>query len=203
MPLPLSARAFAWVAALTVLAGCSADGPAVPVAPSAAEETASPIPPTTPSPEPLAVVEGVVELTALHLEPAGQKLYPSGHPANDPPVVDEAAVHDFVGAIAERLDAHLEALQRGADSSLLDGLPTEASPTAVAAVTSALAGPEAVVASAAYTTEVAVDGSPRWAHVTVTVTHPDGSAARADLVFVPGAAGPELVAAGPSGEVQP
>lgn len=205
MPLRASARPFGLLAAVVLVVGCSSEAPGGAVrSEGTPDETAVAAPSPTPSPTPAAPtpVEGHVELTALHLESAGQRLYPAGHPEDAPPPVDEAAVHAFVGAVADRLDAHLDALQRGEAGTLLATLePAAAAPEAAAAITTDLASPDDPVLGAIYTTEVAVDGTPAWAHVTVTVTHPDGSTGMADLVFVATDAGPELVAAGPAGEV--
>jgi hypothetical protein len=197
VPLRTPARLLCLLAVPVLLAGCSAeldravaDGPA-------GHGTATSTP--SPSPDALPDIEGDVTLQALHLEPAGQQLYPSGHPGDAPPAVDKAAVHRFVGQVADRIDAHLDALQRGDGTDLLATLDTAGSPAAVAAITTDLAGPDAPVGQVTYTTEVAIDGGPRWAHVTVTVTHPDGSTSSADLVFAAGPDGPELIAAGPTG----
>lgn len=197
MPLRTPARLLCLLAVPVLLAGCSAELDRA-VAGGPADDDAITSTPS-PSPDALPDIEGDVILQALHLEPAGQQLYPSGHPGNVPPAVDRAAVHRFVGQVADRIDAHLDALQRGGGTDLLSTLDTTASPAAVAAVTTDLAGLAAPVAKVTYTTEVAIDGGPQWAHVTVTVTHPDGSTSTADLVFAPGPDGPELIAAGPTG----
>lgn len=189
-----------------VLAGCSARSVALPVAspgplPAAvASPEPSPIPPTPPPPPP---VDGSVELTVDHLESAGQLLHPAGSSADRSPVVDEQAVHDFVGAVDRWLDARLTALQAGGIPPLPGHLDPATAPSAVAAVTTDLTTPDTPVAAATYTVEVGVDGGPRWAHVTVTVDRTDGTTARADFVFVPGADGPVLIAAGPAGGVRP
>lgn len=188
------------VVAALLLVGCSG-GVTPDPAPPAASRAPAPSPAPSPTPAAPPAVTGAVTLTAVHLEPAGQRLFPPGHPGDQPVAVDEDAVHAFVGGIAGWLDAHLEALQRGAPVDLPAELGTDAAAEARAAVTTALAGPERHVAGATYVVEVAVDGGPRWAHVTVQVLHPDGTSAAADLLFLPTDGAPELVAAGPAAEV--
>lgn len=190
-----------------LLAGCSDRSVALPVASPSPVVVPSPVvapsPSPSPTPAPPARVDGSVELTAIHLESAGQRLHPTGSGPDQPPAVHEAAVHDFVGDVDRWLDARLTALQQGVVPALPGHLDPATAPDAVAAVTTDLTTPDAPVAVATYAVEVAVDGDPRWAHVTVTVERTDGTTARADFVFVPGADGPVLIAAGPAGEVSP
>lgn len=205
MPHRPSSLALGLVACAAVLAaGCADRSVALPVAsPSPVVDAGEPSPVPSPTPAPPAPVDGTVRLTAIHLEAAGQLLHPRGSAPDQPPPVDEAAVHAFAGDIDRWLDARLTALQDGGIPALPGHLDPAMSPTAVAAVTTDLTTPDTAVSVATYDIEVAVDGDPRWGHVTVTVERVDGTTARADFVFVPGADGPVLIAAGPTGEVQP
>lgn len=187
-----------------VVTGCSDRSAALPVASAvAAVPSIAPSPSASPSPETIRPVDGSVRLTVVHLESAGQRLHPAGSAGDQPPVVDEPAVHDFVGQVDRWLDAHLMALQQGGASPLPAPLDPASAPAAVTAVTTDLTSPDVPVSSATYDVEVGVDGTPAWAHVTVTVARRDGSTVRADFVFVPGPDGPGLIAAGPAGEVRP
>lgn len=203
MPLPPPRLALGVLLCGAILAaGCSDRSAALPVAsPPAVPSTPSPV--ASPTPAAPGPVDGVVELTVVHLETAGQRVYSAGAPGDVPPVVDEPAVHTFVGNVDRWIDAHLTALQEGEVPPLPANLDPAAAPEALHAVTTALASPDLLVAGATYVVEVAVDGDPAWAHVTVTVEHVDGGTASADLVFVPSADGPQLLAAGPTGEVAP
>lgn len=206
MPLPRPRLALCLLAGgAALLAGCSDPSDALPTAlPSPEVATpASPAPEPSPTPAPPAPVDGSVVLTVEHLEASGQRLYPAGSSADQPPLVDAPAVHDFVGAVDRWLDARLTALQAGGIPPLPGHLDPATAPTAVAAVTTDLTTPDTPVAAATYTVEVAVDGGPQWAHVTVAVERTDGTTALADFVFVPGTDGPVLIAAGPTGGVQP
>lgn len=189
----------ALVAAAALLTSCAANDPAA--SQPSPSPTNAPSPAVTASPSPTAApVKGAVELSALRLEPHGRKLHPRGSVGDQAVEVDEPAVRDFAGAVARWLDTHLTTLQAGAAAELPAALAAEANPEATAAVTTALASPDAPVTGALYVTEVAVEGGPRWAHVVVTVTHPDASSSRAEFVFVPSDRGPELIAAGPVGQ---
>ncbi|MBW3618828.1 MAG: hypothetical protein KY461_01170 [Actinobacteria bacterium] len=209
MPLLLPRLALAVVAGGAVLlAGCADRSAALPV-PSPSPAVPSPVrtsaatPVASPTPAPPAPVDGDVLLSVVHLGPSGQRLHPAGSTADRPVEMDRPVVRAFVGEIDRWLDARLTALQAGGVPNLPGHLDPATAPEAAEAVTTDLTTPDAPVAAATYATEVAVDGDPRWAHVTVTVDRTDGTTATADFVFVPGPRGPVLIAAGPSGEVRP
>lgn len=169
------------------------DAGSVEAAPAPTTPTAQP--PASPSPSPSPTTPPVAgEATVEVVDASRTELL---HVA-EPVATDDAAVDAFVADVTRWLDDHLTALQRGEpgsldDSMLLDG----ASPELVAAVTTDLAGPDSVVAAASYTIEVAVAGEPLWATAVVEVAHVDGASAAAELVFAPGEAGPDVLAAGP------
>ncbi|MDP9022997.1 MAG: hypothetical protein M3N57_09970, partial [Actinomycetota bacterium] len=115
---------------------------------------------------------------------------------------DEAAIQAFVQGVEDWLNRHLTDLRAGGDGLLAEvaapGVLDGGAPEAVAAVTTALAGPERPVSSATYRFLVAETGPPQWCRVTVDVAAPDGSVTAAEFVLTPGDPRPVLVGAGPA-----
>lgn len=112
------------------------------------------------------------------------------------------AVLPLVHEVGDWLDAHLTDLQAGGDGRLADvadpGLLDAAAAADLDAVTVALASADAPAASARYVLEGSYDAMAEWVEATVEVTRPDGTVARATMVFTPGDAGPRLVLFGPA-----
>lgn len=178
-----------------VLAGACApdDGPGA----TAPERAAPTTPAAVPSPTP--------ELTPV----AGERV-PAAHWVDASGLLTQRAddvgpsdtVLPFVHAVGDWLDAHLDDLQRGGPGRLGDVAPAPllaaATDAELASVTSALASPAAPVAAARYRLDAAYEDATEWLTATVEVTGPDGDVTAVMLVFVPGAAGPELVLFGPA-----
>lgn len=147
-----------------------------------------------------AAVTGVaaLEIKSVHHGPA---VFNAGDPRHAAPPPDAAAINAFVVAVQGWLDRHLSDLQAGGQGLLGEvaapGLVEGSSPEAVAAVTTALAGPERPVTAARYAFVVAETGGPQWLHVTADVDA-GGTVATAQFVLVPGDPHPTLVAAGPT-----
>lgn len=172
----------------TGAAACSSDEPGP--APSA---TASP------SPTPVAgPVEGNAKVEIVSIAPSG--VVPGGGGGVNVPEVARRPSRSFAGAVTGWLDGHLTSLQEGSARGSLQatGLLRGAARPARAAVTSALATPDRLVAKATYRIRVAALGQPRWAQARVIVTDVDGNRHTADFLFEPGKRGPKLIAAGPA-----
>jgi hypothetical protein len=159
--------------------------PTAPTAPSA-----SPEPEPEPEPEPPAPVEGGYELTeVVELSATGTGLYAAGTGGDAPVVTDDAAVTDFVAAMAIWLDDHLTDLQDGGEGAAASaGL---SGPIEVVHLTD----PEHPVAAASYLVRVGARGDPEWGEVQVSVERQDGSVRTATLALLPGEDAPRLVAA--------
>lgn len=163
------------------------------------QQRASHSPTPSPSPTPEVVpVHGSVIYRGLRLDHSGTKLFAAGSSRDARPALDEPAMRDFIGSIARYLDGHLTALQAGEPVTLPAPLDAATAPAAARAATTDLTSQDATVTEAVYDVDVAIDATARWATVTATVTRIDGSVRSADFVFVAGADGPQMIAAGPS-----
>lgn len=172
----------------TGAAACSSDEP-------------GPTPTTTVSPSPTPVagpVEGDAKVEIVSVAPSG--VIPGGGGGLDVPGVARRPARSFANAVTGWLDEHLTSLQGGSARGSLQGtgLLRGAARAARAAVTSALATPDRLVASATYRIRVAALGQPQWAQARVVVTDVDGNQHTADFLFEPGKRGPRLIAAGPA-----
>lgn len=172
------------------VAGTGAGSPASPQA------TAPPSPSPSPTPPP---VTGEVEVEVVDVGLTPGRVYTEGRPEAKTPPPDPALVDPFVAAVADWLDRHLTALQRG-EAGLIDPASPFAAtgdPAALEAVTSGLVGP-GPVSSATYRIEVAARGAPEWATVAIEVT--TDTVRDAAFVFEPRADGIRIVAAGPAAD---
>ena len=144
------------------------------------EPEPEPDPEPEPEPEPPAPVVGeVTVLPVLDVSVHGTRLFEEGREQDAPVAVDEAAVADFVAAIAGWLDEHLTALQQGRELEAAPDGPDD--PLGAARLTDS----ERPVEVATYTFEVAARGAPEWARAVVEVVGTDGIEASVVLVFVP------------------
>ena len=139
--------------------------------------------PEEPEPTP---VEGEVEVAEIaDLSITESRLVAPGSAENEPVPVDEEAVDALVAAIAAWLDEHLTDLQADGEGRVAEvGLVGPEG-------TGDLAGPGAVVETAAYTFIVGARGGPEWVRVRVEVTTEDGDEHAAIFAFT-GHEEPEL-----------
>ncbi|MBW3657402.1 MAG: hypothetical protein KY457_02115 [Actinobacteria bacterium] len=191
-PLLRLATVLAVLAAACATAGDD-DAPDVPAASTAPSASAS----TSPPPEPSATPVAGERLPGAHwVDSTG--LLTHAAPEVGPP----DTVLPFVHAVGDWLDAHLDDLQRGGpgrlDDVAVDGLLVAATDEELAVVTSALASPDAPVASARYRLDGSYADATEWLTATVEVTSTTGSTRAATMVFVPGDGGPALVLFGPA-----
>lgn len=162
------------------------------------EPEAGPTTSASPTPTPRATTAPVrgdrrVETFAVSNE---QAVWDRSQPDADPAAIEQAAVR-----VGDWFDAHLTALQDGSEGRLQEvaapGLLDGAPPEVVAAVTTALAGPDQPVGSATYEILVAHTDAPQWVRATVTVTGEEGATRTAQFVFEIAEDAIVLIAAGP------